>query len=68
MATVLLAGCGSIGAALGIQLQTAGFSVIGLRRSAVAMPFPMLQADFTQPLDLPPLEGLVDGRWQVLDA
>lgn len=51
MATVLLAGCGSIGAALGIQLQTAGFSVIGLRRSAVAMPFPMLQADFTQPLD-----------------
>lgn len=51
MATVLLAGCGSIGAALGLRLQAAGHSVIGLRRSAVAMPFPVIQADFTQPLD-----------------
>lgn len=51
MTTVLLAGCGSIGLALGSALQAAGFNVIGLRRSAVAAPFPMLQADFTQQLD-----------------
>lgn len=51
MTTVLLAGCGHIGLALGTALQAAGFAVIGLRRSAVAAPFPMLRADFTQPLD-----------------
>jgi nucleoside-diphosphate-sugar epimerase len=51
MTTVLLAGCGSIGLTLGSALQAAGFNVIGLRRSAVAAHFPMLQADFTQPLD-----------------
>lgn len=51
MTTVLLAGCGSIGLALGTALQAAGFNVIGLRRSAARAPFLMLQADFTQPLD-----------------
>lgn len=51
MPTVLLAGCGAIGTALGIRLLDAGYAVIGLRRSAVPMPFPTLQADFTAPLD-----------------
>lgn len=51
MSTVLLAGCGAIGSALGLRLQQAGHQVIGLRRSAVAMPFPLLQADFSAPLD-----------------
>ncbi|MFZ5603219.1 MAG: SDR family oxidoreductase [Pseudomonadota bacterium] len=51
MTTVLLAGCGAIGTQLGVQLQQAGYRVIGLRRSAVASPFPLLQADFTAPLD-----------------
>ena len=50
MANVLLAGCGSIGMALGKSLQQAGFSVTGLRRTPVAAPFSLLQADFTQPL------------------
>ena len=48
---VPLAGCGAIGTQLGVQLQQAGYRVIGLRRSAVASPFPLLQADFTAPLD-----------------
>lgn len=51
MTRVLLAGCGSIGLALGAVLLRAGFEVVGLRRSAVAAPFPLLQADFTRPLD-----------------
>ncbi len=51
MTTVLLAGCGAIGTALGMLLSQAGFNVIGLRRSAVACSFPLLQADFTRPLD-----------------
>ena len=51
MPTVLLAGCGAIGTQLGIQLQQAGYRVIGLRRSAVTSPFPLLQTDFTAPLD-----------------
>lgn len=48
--TVLLAGCGSIGMALGTVLQQAGFAVVGLRRSVVDAPFPLLQADLTRPL------------------
>ncbi|MAR89600.1 MAG: SDR family oxidoreductase [Pseudomonadota bacterium] len=50
MATILLAGCGAIGTALGQQLQAAGHQVYGLRRSAVALPFPCLQGDLHQPL------------------
>ena len=51
MSRVLLAGCGAIGMALGKALLQEGFDVIGLRRSAVAAPFPILNADFTQALD-----------------
>jgi len=50
MARILLAGCGSIGNQLAEQLQAAGHEVFGLRRSAVAMAFPTLQADLTKPL------------------
>lgn len=50
MARILLAGCGAIGTQLGEALQAAGHEVFGLRRSAVAMPFPTLHADLTQPL------------------
>lgn len=51
MKTVLLAGCGKIGLALGQALLQAGFQPIGLRRSQVPAAFPLLQADFTRPLD-----------------
>lgn len=50
MARILLAGCGSIGTQLGEQLQAAGHEVYGLRRSAVAMAFPSIQADLSKPL------------------
>ena len=51
MSRVLLAGCGAIGMALGEVLLREGFEVVGLRRSPVAGAFPILNADFTQPLD-----------------
>lgn len=50
MARILLAGCGAIGQQLGQQLITAGHEVFGLRRSAVNMPFTMIQGDLSQPL------------------
>ncbi len=54
MARILLAGCGSIGTQLGQQLQAQGHEqgheVFGLRRSAVSLPFPTLQADLSQPI------------------
>lgn len=60
MSTVLLAGCGSIGLELGQRLLEAGFQVIGLRRSEVAAPFPLLQVDFTQPIDPKIFPGDID--------
>lgn len=51
MSRVLLAGCGAIGLRLGAALQQAGFDVIGLRRSPAPAPFPLINADFTRPLD-----------------
>ena len=50
MARILLAGCGSIGIQLGLELQAQGHEVFGLRRSAVELPFPRLQADLSQPI------------------
>ncbi|RLT95614.1 MAG: NAD-dependent epimerase/dehydratase family protein [Ketobacter sp.] len=50
MARILLAGCGSIGTQLGLALQADGHEVFGLRRSDIALPFPTLQADMSQPL------------------
>ncbi len=46
---VLVAGCGDIGARLGVQLSADGHEVWGLRRSAGELPAPMrlLQADLT---------------------
>ncbi|MEE2733685.1 MAG: SDR family oxidoreductase [Pseudomonadota bacterium] len=50
MARILLAGCGSIGTQLGLQLQNAGHQVWGLKRSPDTLPFPGLQGDLGQPL------------------
>lgn len=60
MATILLAGCGRLGIQLGQQLRTSGHRVIGLRRSATAMPFERLQLDLNQPIAATELPAEVD--------
>lgn len=59
-ATVLIAGCGDLGCALGRQLVADGLAVIGLRRSAMPLPDGMrvLQADVTQSHTLQGLAAL----------
>jgi nucleoside-diphosphate-sugar epimerase len=57
MATVLIAGCGYVGTALGLRLAADGHWVLGLRRSDVALPGPieLFYADVTVPASLPDL-------------
>jgi nucleoside-diphosphate-sugar epimerase len=51
MAKVLLVGCGDLGTAIAVQLHHAGHDVVGVRKSAQALPKQMqtLQMDVTQP-------------------
>jgi len=51
---VLLAGCGDVGLRAGLELAAAGRRVYGLRRSADALPAPLvtLRADLTDPASL----------------
>ena len=51
MANILLAGCGAIGSQLGVQLIQQGHQVWGLRRSDIKLPFSLIQADFSQPMN-----------------
>lgn len=56
---VLIAGCGDLGTALAHQLQDAGISPIGMRRSLILNPtFPYVQADVTSPSSLSVLANL----------
>lgn len=54
METILIAGCGDVGRALGERLASEGHRVIGLRRSAQALPHGMetLSADLCDPAAL----------------
>ncbi len=66
---VLIAGCGYVGRALGLELQAAGHKVSALRRSPEALKelatlgFEALEADLTQPSTLAPLRR--DWDWVV---
>lgn len=60
MATILLAGCGTIGTRLGKQLANEGHRPIGLRRSAMQPGFECLQADLSQPSSLTILPERID--------
>lgn len=62
MATTLIAGCGDLGTAVGLQLARQGHQVYGLRRRSVPLPPPLrgLQADLTRPASLTGLPPAVD--------
>jgi nucleoside-diphosphate-sugar epimerase len=51
MTSVLIAGCGYAGTALGLRLAAEGFTVYGLRRDATALPAPLrpFSADLRDP-------------------
>ncbi len=51
MASVLIAGCGYVGTALGVRLAAEGFTVYGLRRDAARLPPPLrrISADLRDP-------------------
>ena len=49
MSTVLIAGCGFVGCALGAELQRLGHQPLGLRRSAGDLGFPLVVADLSKP-------------------
>lgn len=57
--SVLLAGCGDIGTALGERLLARGAQVCGLKRRPEGLPagFEKMAADFTDPMTLTPLRG-----------
>ncbi len=57
MAKVLLVGCGDLGTEVAVRLHHAGHEVIGVRKSARALPLGMrtLQADVTVPDSLAPI-------------
>lgn len=70
-ATVLLAGCGDVGTALGLRLAEPGVRAVGVRRRADALPGPIepVSLDLTDPGDavLPAADAVVvtltaDGR------
>lgn len=61
---VLIAGCGDLGTALGLELAAAGDEVIGLRRHPAALPAPIapFAADLADPgtlEQLPPVDAVV---------
>jgi nucleoside-diphosphate-sugar epimerase len=61
---ILIAGCGDLGTALGVELATAGDEVYGLRRQAGRLPVPIhpLAADLVAPKtlrDLPAVEAVI---------
>jgi predicted dinucleotide-binding enzyme len=51
---ILIAGCGDVGAALGVELATGGHEVWGLRRDPAGLPAAIrpLRADLTRPATL----------------
>jgi nucleoside-diphosphate-sugar epimerase len=62
MASILIAGCGYVGTALGVRLAAAGHVVWGLRRSALGLP-PSIRhvaADLTAPETLQRLPSALD--------
>lgn len=61
---VLIAGCGDLGTALGLELAAAGDEVVGLRRHPQALPAPIapFAADLADPSSLallPPVDAVV---------
>lgn len=62
MATILIAGCGYVGVALGLHLAKAGHTVWGLRRETGDLPSPLLplEADLTNPETLQALPAQID--------
>lgn len=59
---ILIAGCGDIGARLGLQLAAQGWKVYALRRNPAALParFFSIRADLTDPASLRALPGDAD--------
>jgi nucleoside-diphosphate-sugar epimerase len=49
---VLIAGCGDLGTRVGVRFQSLGFDVVGLKRSASKLPFPLIRADLAQPFQV----------------
>jgi len=62
MARILIAGCGDVGSALGLELVADGHEVIALRRRPAGLPasFRRVAADLTQPATLRALPADVD--------
>ncbi len=62
MARVLIAGCGYVGCALGVNLSAAGHRVWGLRRTVENLPkcIAAIQADLADPSTLDALPGSLD--------
>lgn len=60
--TTLIAGCGDLGTAVGLQLAAQGQQVYGLRRRCEPLPAPLrtLRADLTQPATLAALPPAID--------
>jgi nucleoside-diphosphate-sugar epimerase len=59
---ILIAGCGDVGAALGVELATGGHEVWGLRRDPAGLPAAIrpLHADLTRPATLIGLPRAID--------
>ena len=59
---ILIAGCGDIGTALGVELAAAGHEVWGLRRHPAGLPGAIrpFRADLTRPATLAGLPGAID--------
>ncbi len=59
---ILIAGCGDVGAALGVELATGGHEVWGLRRDPAGLPAAIrpLRADLTRPATLIGLPRAID--------
>lgn len=70
MSSILIAGCGDIGSALGVRLSADGHEVWGLRRSAAALPKEIhaLRADLTIPGALDVLPGELDAALYIATA
>ena len=70
MSRILIAGCGKIGSALGLQLVGRGHEVWGLRRNCKELPSPIkpVQADLSLPATLKALPGRLDFVFIILTA
>jgi len=62
MATFLIAGCGDIGAGLGLALSRGGHRCYGLKRDSSQLPVPIqgISADLTRPVTLAALPTTID--------